>query len=284
MERGFHTPAEIVESSIEGQVTKASLPMGKMILLGILAGAFIALGGAASNVAVHGISDVGLARTVAGTIFPVGLMLVILVGGELFTGNCLMIMARMDKKITTGAMIRNLVVVYISNFVGAFIMDLLIFFSGQWNYSDGGLGAYTIKVALAKTAIAPTTAIASGIMCNILVCLAVVMAAAAKDVAGKILAIFFPIWAFVICGFEHCVANMCYIPSGLLAATNDSYVAKAQELYGITAQQCEGLLSVASTKCFFFVTLGNIIGGMVFVGVILYAIHKTNWKKNTKKA
>lgn len=278
MERNFHTPAEVVDQSINGQVTKANLPLGKMILLGILAGAFIAIGGAASNVAVHDIPNIGLARTLAGAIFPVGLMLVVLVGGELFTGNCLMLMARLNKKITTLAMIRNLVVVYLSNLVGALIIDVLLFYSGQFNYTAGGLGAYTIKVAVGKTAIDPVAGITSGILCNVLVCLAILMAAAAKDVAGKILAIFFPIWAFVICGFEHCVANMFYIPAGMLAATNPDYVAKAEELYSITAAQCDTLLSASSLPCFLYVTIGNILGGMLFVGAMCYAIHKTNWK------
>jgi len=122
-----------------------------MILLGLMAGAFIAFGGAASDVAMHGVADVGLARVVAGVIFPVGLMLVVFTGSELFTGNCLMIIPTLEKKIKPVSMIKNLVTVYISNFVGAMIIDLLIFFSGQLNYSNGGLGAFTIKVALAKT-------------------------------------------------------------------------------------------------------------------------------------
>ncbi|MBQ1688847.1 MAG: formate/nitrite transporter family protein [Lachnospiraceae bacterium] len=278
-ENQFYTPAQVVDHSIQGQVTKANLPLGKMLLLGILAGAFIAIGGTASSVAAHNITNVGVARTVAGAIFPVGLMLVILVGGELFTGNCLLIMAALDKKITTLAVIRNLVLVYLSNFVGAFIIDLLVFYSGQFNYSNGGLGAYTIKVAIGKATISPVAGITSGILCNILVCLAILMAAAAKDVNGKIWAIFFPILAFVVCGFEHCVANMFYIPAGMLAATNSTYVAKAEELYGITAAQCQALLSPSSCICFSYVTLGNILGGMLFVGAICYAIHKTNWKK-----
>lgn len=280
MENNFNTPAQIVESNINGQITKANLPLVKMILLGIMAGAFIAIGGAASNVAVHDISNVGLARTLAGTIFPVGLMLVVLVGGELFTGNCLLIMARVNKKISTLAMLRNLIVVYFSNLVGALIIDVLLFFSGQFDYTGGGLGAYTIKVAIAKANISPGTAVVSGILCNILVCLAIIMAGAAKDVAGKILAIFFPIWAFVICGFEHCVANMFYIPAGMLAATNSTYVAKAEELYGITAQQCSDLLSASSCTSFIFVTIGNILGGMIFVGLMLYGIHKVDWKNS----
>lgn len=134
----------------------------------------------------------------------------------------------------------------------------------------GGLGAFTIKVALAKTTINPATAIISGILCNILVCLAIVMATGATDAIGKIFGVFFPICAFVVCGFEHCVANMFYIPTGVMAAMNPEYVAKAQELYGITAQQCQNLANLSGCESLLFVTIGNIIGGMVFVGFPLY--------------
>lgn len=281
MENSFYTPSEVIKSNIKSAVAKANLPLAKMILLGMMAGAFIAFGGAASSVAAHGVADVGLARSIAGAIFPVGLMLVVFTGSELFTGNSLMIMAVIDKKITLLKMIRNLVVVYFANFIGALIIDVLVFLSGQFDFSGGGLGAYTIKVALAKTSIAPVTAVISGILCNILVCLAIVLAGTAKDSIGRIFGIFFPIAAFVVCGFEHCVANMFYIPAGMLAATNTAYVQKAQELYGITAQQCSSLTHFAGTESLLFVTIGNIIGGVLFVGVVLYMAHiKLNGKKS----
>lgn len=281
MENSFYTPSEVIKSNIKSAVAKANLPLAKMILLGMMAGAFIAFGGAASSVAAHGVADVGLARSIAGAIFPVGLMLVVFTGSELFTGNSLMIMAVIDKKITLLKMIRNLVVVYFANFIGALIIDVLVFLSGQFDFSDGGLGAYTIKVALAKTSIAPVTAVISGILCNILVCLAIVLAGTAKDSIGRIFGIFFPIAAFVVCGFEHCVANMFYIPAGMLAATNTAYVQKAHELYGITAQQCSSLTHFAGTESLLFVTIGNIIGGVLFVGVVLYMAHiKLSGKKS----
>lgn len=281
MENSFYTPSEVIKSNIKSAVTKANLPLAKMILLGMMAGAFIAFGGAASSVAAHGVADVGLARSIAGAIFPVGLMLVVFTGSELFTGNSLMIMAVIDKKITLLKMIRNLAVVYFANFIGALIIDVLVFLSGQFDFSGGGLGAYTIKVAFAKTSIAPVTAVISGILCNILVCLAIVLAGTAKDSIGRIFGIFFPIAAFVVCGFEHCVANMFYIPAGMLAATNTAYVQKAQELYGITAQQCSSLTHFAGTESLLFVTIGNIIGGVLFVGVVLYMAHiKLSGKKS----
>lgn len=272
MENNFNSPDQVILGNIKTGVVKAERSIPQMILLGIMAGAFIALGGATSNVAVHGIKDVGLSRALAGAIFPVGLMLIVFVGGELFTGNCLISMAVLDKKTSIGKMIRNLVIVYFSNLLGALIIDYLIFFSGELNYSGGGLGAYTIKVAIAKINISPVAGVTSGILCNMLVCLAILAAGAAKDITGKVWAIFFPIWAFVIGGFEHCVANMFYIPAGMLAASNPDYVAKAEELYGITAEQCASLTVAGSLNNFIPVTIGNIIGGAVFIGLMYFLI------------
>lgn len=278
MNSNMNSPAEAIEANINAGVGKANLPLGKMILLGIMAGAMIAIGGASSNVAVHTVADVGLARTLAGCIFPVGLMMIVMIGGELFTGNCLMLMGVLDGKVKWSRMLRNLVVVYFSNLVGALIVDVIVFYSGQYDYTGGALGAYTIKVALAKSTMPFGKAFASGIMCNVLVCGAILLAAAAKDVAGKILACFFPILAFVVAGYEHCVANMYYIPAGMLALTNEQYVAKAEELYGITAQQCEALSVSGMFHNLLPVTLGNIVGGSIFLGCLCFLIYRKDWK------
>ena len=275
----FNTPAEVVDANIASGKVKAELPLGKMILLGILAGIFIAIGGEASSLASHDVANVGLARTITGAIFPVGLMMIVLVGGELFTGNTMIVMAVLDKKTTWLRYGRNLLVVFFSNLVGSLLITMLTFFSGQWNYTSGALGAYTIKIALGKVNLDFGTAFSSGILCNILVCVAVLMAIAAKDIAGKIWAIFFPIFAFVISGFEHCVANMYYIPAGMIAMTNEKYVAKAQELYGITAEQLEKLSVGGMVQNMIPVTLGNIVGGAVLVGVLLFVINKKCGKK-----
>lgn len=279
MENNFNTPVEIIDGNIKGGMNKVSLPLVKMILSGILAGAFIALGGATSNVAVHTIADVGLARTLAGAIFPVGLMMIVFVGGELFTGNCMIAMGVYNKKVKVSAFFKDLCIIFFSNLIGALFIDLLVFYSGQLDYTSGALGAYTIKVALGKVAITPVKAITSGILCNILVCVAILMAGAARDIVGKVWAIFFPIWAFVIGGFEHCVANMFYIPMGMLAATNPAYAAKAEELYGITAEQLSSLTVVNSLGNFIPVTIGNMIGGAIVLGGLCYAINKVDWKK-----
>lgn len=277
MNNHFNTPAETIELNMKACENKTILPLGKMILLGIMAGAFIALGGAASSTAAHAIENVGLARAMAGVIFPVGLMLIVFLGGELFTGNCLIVMDVFAKRTTWKRLLYNLVVVYFSNLIGALIIDTLLVFSGNLNYSGGLLGAYTIKVAVGKLGVAPIQAITSGILCNLLVCLAVLMATCAKDIVGKVWAIFFPICAFVIGGFEHCVANMFYIPAGMMAAANPDYAAMAQQVYGITAEQLAGLTVLGSLQNFIPVTIGNILGGMVFTGLPLYLIYKKKW-------
>ncbi|WP_418566499.1 formate/nitrite transporter family protein [Peptacetobacter sp.] len=271
---GFQTITEVIEQNIQNGIKKTNLTTKKLILLGIAAGFFIGIGAEASSLAMHGISNVGLARTVAGAVFPMGLMLIVLLGGELFTGNCLISMAVYDKKAKLKGMIRNLTIVYISNFIGAALMAWMINNCGQLNFSDGGAGAFTIKVALGKVGIDPMQAIVSGILCNVLVCLAIFMAATAKDVAGKCIAIFFPIFVFVISGFEHCVANMYYIPAGIFAAHNPLYVAKATELYGITAEQLSGLNFGTMFSNLVPVTIGNVIGGMVFVGLLYWYLYR----------
>lgn len=275
----LNSPNKIIEGNMNGAVAKANMKMSKLIAMGIMAGMFIALGGATSNTAVHAISNVGLARTLAGCIFPVGLLMIVLVGGELFTGDCLMVMAALDKRIKVSLMIRNLAIVFITNLIGSLIIDVLVFYSGNLDYSAGGLGAYTIKVALAKVNISPVQGVTSGILCNFLVCMAILMGASAIEVAGKIFAIWFPIFAFVIGGFEHIVANMYYIPTGMLAATNPTYVAKAEELYGITAEQLESLNMSGLIQNFIPVTIGNILGGMLFIGCMLYFINVKCEKK-----
>lgn len=276
MEKLKLTPSEVIEQNIGGSVAKSKFSVLKIVMLGIMAGAFIALGAQSSSVAMHQISNVGIARTVAGVIFPIGLMMIVFIGGELFTGDCMLSMAYLDKKISLLNMVKILVVVFISNFLGACAIAFLVSKSGQLDYSSGALGAFTIKVALGKVNIDFVTAMISGILCNILVCAAVLMAAAATDIASKVLAIFFPIFAFVVSGFEHCVANMYYIPAGIFASANPAYVEKAAQLYDISAQAIEQLnwLSFAVNNLL-PVTIGNIIGGSICVGAFCYAVYKS---------
>lgn len=246
-----------------------------IVCKGILAGMMIGMGAAGSSVAAHGISDVGCARLIAAAIFPVGLMMVILLGAELFTGDCLMAIALPEKNITPIQFVRMLALVYIGNFFGGILVSFLVVLSGQLNYSGGQLGAYTIKVALGKVQLDAVQGISSGVLCNILVCSAVLMALCAKDMAGKLLASFFVILLFVTSGYEHCVANMYYITAGLIAKSDPLYVQKTMDIYGITASQLEALnLKNMLVKNLLPVTIGNIIGGSFFVGLVLYYLNK----------
>ena len=267
-------PQQIVAANIAAGKAKTELSLFRMILLGIFAGMFIACGASASSVAMHAISNVGLARLVAGCVFPVGLMMIVFVGGELFTGDCLMIMGCLHKKYSALDMLRVLTIVFLSNFLGSALFAYMVNVSSQLNFTGGMLGAFTIKVAMGKVTLPFGTAVVSGILCNFFVCIAVLMAAAAKDIAGKVLAIFFPIMAFVVSGYEHCVANMYYIPAGIFAASNEAYAQAAMDAYGYTAAQLEALnWGSFLLNNLLPVTIGNILGGMVFVGLPLYLIH-----------
>ena len=268
-------PQQIVAANMTAAKGKTALPLLRIILLGIFAGMFIACGASASSVAMHAVANVGLARLVAGCVFPIGLMMIVFVGGELFTGDCLMIMGCMHGKFSGWSMVKVLILVWLSNLAGSVLFAAMVNASTQYNYTGGLLGAFTIKVAMGKLGMTFGVAFISGILCNFFVCIAVLMAAAAKDIAGKVWAIFFPIMAFVVSGYEHCVANMYYIPAGIFAAANDSYVKIAMDTYGYTTQQL-GTLNWGSMliRNLLPVTLGNIVGGMVFVGLPLYLIHK----------
>ena len=260
------TPREIMIKQSDGSVAKAEGSIGKLFLLAMMAGAFIALGAQGSLMASFNLtsdpSTFGIGKVVMGAVFPVGLMMVVICGAELFTGNCLMIIGTLDKKIRLSGLLRNWAIVYIGNLAGSLIIVLAIAYSGLWDSGEGLLGAVTVKTAVGKCSLSFGRAVVLGIFCNFLVCLAVWMAAGSQETIGKIFAIWFCIGLFIISGFEHSVANMYFIPAGMLAAENQSYV----DMLG---------LDTASLTMFGFfiknllpVTIGNIIGGSIFVGAV----------------
>lgn len=275
------SPKEIIEAYINASKTKAGMSFMTVIGKAIMAGMMIAMGAAGSSVAAHAVTNVGLSRFVAGLVFPVGLMMVIFLGAELFTGDCLMATAVPNKDIKLMDFVRVLCLVYIGNFIGSVILAALVYYSGQLGYSGGLLGAYTIKVALGKATITPVKALTSGILCNILVAGAVLLAMASKEAAGKILAAFFVIMLFVTSGYEHCVANMYYITAGLFAKMDPSYVSVAMSEYGYTEAQ----LAALNIKNMLItnqipVTIGNIIGGS---GIGLAVFFTTGLKNKKNK-
>lgn len=270
MEKLHLNPPEITKRFVEVGCKKSNLPVYKLLLLGILGGAFIAFAAEGSNAAIHTIASVGLGKALAGALFSTGLMMVVITGGELFTGNVLIVVSCLQGESRWKKLLKNWFFVYLGNFIGSIVIVLCIIWSGQFDFSNGLLGGFTIKVAVYKTGLTFGNAFFMGILCNWLVCMAVWMAFATKDIAGKLLAIFFPIWLFITSGFEHSIANMYYIPAGILAKANPAWVQAAASL-GVTPEKLEHLnWGSFLIKNLFPVTLGNIVGGSVFVGVIYW--------------
>jgi len=254
--------------------SKISISWSKLVVLGILAGAFIALGAASASAAAHGIMDMGISKTIAGVVFPVGLILIIFLGGELFTGDCLMILGVLDRRYSIRKMFSTLLLVWISNMLGAVLIAVMVRFSGQFGYNEGLLGAYSIKVAASKLHLSFSQAVISGILCNILVCAAVIMPSQVKSVTGKLGLIFIPIFAFVIGGYEHCIANMYYIPTGMMASANPEYVQLAIDHFHVTKESLQSFhIASVLVHNLLPVTIGNMIGGMIFVGLPLFMLN-----------
>ncbi|KMT23103.1 formate/nitrite transporter family protein [Clostridium cylindrosporum] len=270
MDKGILTTPEICEETIKIGIKKGVKTMFyQTLILAILAGAFIAFGCFVSIVGSHGISNYGLSKFVAGTLFPVGLVLVLICGAELFTGNTLLIQAYMEKEVTLFQFIKNLVTVYVGNFIGAFMSAVLIYLSGLLLSNDLKLGAYVLKVASYKGSLSFLNALVSGILCNFLVCLAVWGSYAAKDVAGKILIVWVTIMTFIISGFEHSVANMYYFSIAILAKI-DSRIIVASHL---SADKLESVSVFNAIGNIIPVTIGNIIGGMLLVGLAYWFVY-----------
>ncbi len=257
----MNTPKEIANNYMAIGQSKAAASFSTTFLLAVMAGAFIAFGGVASTFA--GVAVPSAAKLVGAAVFPGGLAMVLLAGSELFTGNCLLVLPALSKKITVFAMLRNWLIVYAGNFVGALAVAALVVFGHSLGVMDG-LAMAAMNTAAAKCSLSFGDAVMRGILCNFLVCVAVWISFAAKSVSGKIAGIFFPIMMFVLCGFEHSVANMYFIGTGLFASALPEYAA---------------LSSSAITWSNFFlanllpVTIGNIIGGAVVVGGIYWKVY-----------
>lgn len=268
-------PVEILEATVNAGVTKANLSFKKILFLGILAGAYIAFAGAAANMGAFNLllnpNTFGLGKILSGTIFSAGLVMVVLAGAELFTGNCLITLAVLEKKTTVSKMLRNWVLVYLANMIGGVLVTWMAYKTGMFNSGADMLGAFTVKVAVGKVNMSFLACFLSGILCNWLVSLAVWMATGADSTIGKIFAMFFPIWLFVTCGFEHSVANMFFIPAGLFASANESFVT----LSGVSAEALANLnLQGMFVNNLLPVTLGNIVGGGFFVAAMYWFAFK----------
>ncbi len=269
------TPKECAANYGLAGAAKARMPLGKMLLLAVLAGFFIAMGGAVTNTAAHSIDNVGTARIVCGLLFPFGLAMVVLTGAELFTGNTLITISVLDGQISAAGMLRNWVVVYLGNAVGAMLAAAGCAFGGQFNYSGGQLAVFTMKLAAGKCALPVGSAVILGIFCNILVTAGVLLSLSAKDLTGRVVGAYLPVAFFVICGFEHCIANLYYIPAGLFA--------KAVPAYAALASQSGADIEALTWGNFLLrnllpVTAGNILGG-AGMGALYWYCHGRGEKR-----
>jgi formate/nitrite transporter len=256
-----YAPAEVARRVREVGVVKAEAPAFANFVLAVLAVAFIALGALFFTVTLTtgkaSSAPFGFLRFAAGIAFSLGLILVVVGGAELFTGNNLLAMAWASGRVTTVQVLRNWGLVYFGNLVGSMGTALLVWCAGVHQLSDGAVGDTMVNIARAKLSLDPMSAVARGILCNVLVCLAVWLCMAARSVADKILAILFPISAFVACGFEHSVANMYFLPLGIALAA------------GSTAP----LSLAAALSQLAFVTIGNILGGTLLVALVYWTVY-----------
>ena len=268
-------PTAMARKAENAGVEKANLGFWRMSVLALLAGAFIALGAVfATTVTTGGIGVLpfGIVKLLGGLVFCLGLILVIVAGAELFTGNNLIVMAWANGKVSTGRLLRNWVIVYLGNFVGSMLTAYLMFVSGQYTFGDGALGLNVLNIASAKVNLGFGQAIVLGIFCNALVCLAVWLCMSARTVTDKILAIIFPITAFVAAGFEHSVANMYFVPVALFIkdlAGPEFWSASGTAVANLT-QLTWGNFFLANLLP---VTIGNIIGGAGMVGLVYWFIY-----------
>lgn len=279
-------PSTILQTVIETGQAKSNGTWKKLFLLGILAGAYIAFAGIASNASAFNLlfdtETYGVGKVLSGTIFTGGLIMVVLAGGELFTGNTLILTSVLDRKVTLGRMLRNWGIVYIANFIGAVLIAFLVSQTGLFTGGDGLLGAFTLKTAVGKVNLSFTHCFITGVLCNWLVCLAVWISFGADSTIGKIFSMFFPIWIFVTSGFEHSIANMYFIPAGIFAKGNELYVA-------LSSVSSEALGNLTWQGMFLYnllpVTLGNIVGGAFCVATAYWlSFNKFNQQENKEKS
>jgi formate transporter FocA len=273
-------PKEMAAKMENVGVAKVGLGPLRMFALAVLAGAFIALGAIFATTATTGAAGAipfGVAKVLGGLVFSLGLILVVGAGAELFTGNNLIVMGWASGKVATLSLLRNWAIVYVGNFTGSILTAYMMFLSKQFTFADGAIGLNALNIASGKVSYDFLQAVVLGILCNALVCLAVWLAIGARSVTDKILAIIFPISAFVAAGFEHSIANMYFIPTGLLI--KNGAAAGFWEAIGRTPADFAGL----TWGSFFIdnllpVTIGNIIGGALMVGLVYWFIYlRPDW-------
>ena len=275
-----YTPSEVARLVETRGVAKAGGATLPTFMLGVLAGAFIALGAVLSTVVATG-SELGFGPTrwLAGFAFSLGLILVVVAGAELFTGNNLVVMSLVDGHISVGQLLRNWGIVFVGNFVGAISIVLMVWLGRGWELGDGSVGVSALSIAATKTALPFGVVFVRAILCNVLVCLAVWLAMAGKTVVDKVFAIIFPIAAFVAAGFEHSIANMYFIPQGMLLLDEPGLAARAEES-GLSPEQLASLDWSGLVSNLTAATLGNIVGGGLLVGLVYWFVYLRPARQN----
>ena len=264
-------PPEMAERMENVGVKKASLDFWSMFALAILAGAFIGLGAEFFTLVVTDSGlGFGMKKLVGGLVFSLGLILVVVAGAELFTGNNLIVMAWVSGKLTLAQVMRNWLIVYFGNLVGSLGTVLLMYLTRQWTFAEYHVGATALNIAVAKVNLSFPEALARGILCNALVCLAVWLCMSARSVVDKVLAIVFPITAFVASGFEHSIANMYFIPMGLVLKGEPAVLTAA----GKVAADLVNLNVAGFLRNLLAVTTGNIFGGAFMVAAVYWFIYR----------
>jgi formate transporter len=268
-------PPAMASKASDLGVSKAGLEVSRTFVLAVLAGAFIALGAMFATVVTAGAGDVpfGLARLAGGVVFSLGLLLVVVAGAELFTGNNLIVMAWADRRITVGDVARNWTVVYLGNMVGAVATALLVYAARQYDFGDGAVGLNALAIANNKASLGWGQAVALGVLCNALVCLAVWLSYSARTLTDKFFAVLLPISAFVAAGFEHSIANMYFLPLGLFvkSGASDAFwhtTGATPGDYGDLTWSAAALDNIAP------VTIGNVFGGAVMVGLVYWLVYR----------
>ena len=266
-----HPPLEMAERMEDVGVRKATMDPWSMFALAVLAGSFIGLGAEFFTLVItdSGLSF-GMNKLVGGLVFCLGLILVVVAGAELFTGNNLIVMAWVVGKLTLGQVMRNWLIVYAGNLVGSLATVVFMYFTRQWVFSDYHVGATALSIANAKVNLPFSAAITRGILCNALVCLAVWLTLSGRSVTDKILAILFPITAFVASGFEHSIANMYFIPMGILLKGEPQVV----EAAGLAAADLALLNLQGFIDNLIAVTTGNVFGGGFLVAAVYWFIYR----------
>ena len=264
-------PAEVARKAESVGVTKASMPALDVFVLAVLAGAFIALGAvfATTVLSEGGELPYGVARLLAGLVFSLGLVLVVVAGAELFTGNNLVAMAWASRRVSTGRLLGNWALVYAGNLVGAVGTVALVYLGKQHTFGGGAVGLAALQIASGKTSLGFVQALALGALCNALVCLAVWLSYGARTTTDKILAIVPPIAAFVAAGFEHSIANMYFIPAGLLVKSDEAFVSTLSDAPDLSGLNWENFLAGNLLP----VTIGNIVGGGLMVGAVYWLVY-----------